>query len=1146
VNSASLEPDPLDQLADAFLERLRRGERPELTEYTRQFPDLAERIRKLFPALMVLEEFGSVDGPPAGSEVARAALKGHIPARLGEYRILREVGRGGMGIVYEAVQESLGRHVALKVLPFHSLLGPDRVERFRREARAAARLHHTNIVPVFGVGEQDGIHYYAMQFISGQGLDDVLQEVRRLRRSERANPSRLNYLAASVAEGLLSGQFPDSSTSHESDGNKDGCNKKGVESKKKESEPGTISSTMDPKSPDPSLFSYSSLSSQPEAQYYRSVAEIGTQVADALAYAHREGVLHRDIKPSNLLLDTSGRVWVSDFGLAKAEDSDDLTQTGDMVGTLCYMAPERLQGQADPRSDVYGLGVTLYEMMTLQPAFTESNRGRLMERIAQQEPISPRKLDGRIPRDLETIVLKAMAKEAALRYSSAEALAQDLRRVLADRPIQARRASPVERTWRWCRRNPLVASLVGLVAVLVLAVAGSIGWAARDRAARDIALDEQVGRDLDEATARIENGKWPEALTAVDQAEKLLTAANHRKFPPRLLELQKDLTLAQHLEDIYAQPKTEEFYLGNEPDKAYTEAFAKAGIDVAVLSVAEAVERMHGRSIRRELARALDFWSYMRQRTGNQRAPDWKELVEIAEAIDPDPERNSIRQARRRRDPKALEMLASSADFVRLSPETVLLLAVALYDSGGKEQATGLLRQAQRQYPEDWWISATLGWWCLTAHPPQYEEAIRFITASIAVRPRNPYSLHALGNALMGKLAYEEAVGTFSRAIQLKPDYWDAWWRREDAYLKLGQRERALRDYSSLISQNPKEFMGWFSRGSTYNKLFQYDKALDDFTEAIKLEPNNVLALVSRGWTYNELHHYDKAIDDFNKAVKLNPKDVVALHDRGWTYNELHQHDKALDDYSKAIELDAKDVWARTNRGSTYFELHQNEKAFADLNEAVKLDPKNAWALTNRGWTYNKVQQYDKALDDLNKAIELDPVGSWAWINRGWAHRGLGRWDKALADYREAIRIKPSLAAEANQLAWQLATDRDPKQRDGRQAEAFAQLAVQAAPTDANYQRTLGAAHYRARNWKETVAALEKSMELRKGGDGFDWFFLAMAHWQQDHKGEAHKWYDQAVQWLAKNKQTNHRNDDELHRFQAEAADLLGVKDMKD
>src|SRR4029077_2884858 len=180
-------------------------------------------------------------------------------------------------------------------------------------------------------------------------------------------------------------------------------------------------------------------------QYARSVALVGVQVAEALDYAHRQGVLHRDIKPSNLLLDGQGTVWVTDFGLAKATDSDDLTRTGDIVGTVRYMAPERFQGKADQGNDIYGLGITLYEMLTLRPAFEDSDRARLIDRVAHEEPPRPRKLDPHIPRDLETIVLKAIAKEPDRRYASADAMAEDLRRFLADRPIRARRVSSLEK-----------------------------------------------------------------------------------------------------------------------------------------------------------------------------------------------------------------------------------------------------------------------------------------------------------------------------------------------------------------------------------------------------------------------------------------------------------------------------------------------------------------------------------------------------------------------------------------------------------------------------------------------------------------------------------------------------------------------------
>src|SRR5579883_2268991 len=455
MNDAELRRNPVEQLAEEFLERFRRGERPALSEYTRDHPELADEIRELFPALVLLEESappGAGQGGPCGQPTA----DGRVLERLGDYRIVREVGRGGMGIVYEAVQEALGRHVALKVLPYQAAADPLRLQRFRREARSAARLHHTNIVPVFDVGEFGGVHYYAMQFIQGQSLDEVLQELRRLRaRKASPAPPPIHALTTTLAGSLLNGQFQNVEAANPS-----------------AAEPTTlrpIAPAGNPETP-VSQPARSEFSSDSDFHFYRSAARVGLQAAEALAYAHGQRVLHRDIKPSNLLLDLQGTAWITDFGLAK-EEGDDLTREGDLVGTLRYMAPERFDAQSDPRSDLYSLGATLYELVTLRPAFAETDRARLIQRITQEEPPRPRKLDPSVPRDLETIVLKAMAKEPDHRYQLASEMAEDLRRFLADRPIRARRASVGERVWRWCRRNPAIACLTGLVAGLVLTVA---------------------------------------------------------------------------------------------------------------------------------------------------------------------------------------------------------------------------------------------------------------------------------------------------------------------------------------------------------------------------------------------------------------------------------------------------------------------------------------------------------------------------------------------------------------------------------------------------------------------------------------------------------------------------------------------------
>jgi serine/threonine protein kinase len=498
--SHEAERDPVEALAAEFVERQRRGEHPSIEEFTREHPELAEEIRDLFPTIAALEGWKLDKAHARPSPVAAEAGK---LSYLGDYRIIREIGRGGMGIVYEAQQESLGRHVAVKVLPPGPLQGEKQQRRFEREAKTAARLHHTNIVPVFGVGAQDGLHYYVMQFIRGVGLDAVIQAMRSNepdRQPPTVNPPDLaaaapdnpicSFTAGQAASALRCGNFrqvPQDQTDDKGNGSFTGtfaapsaltsCRvhngpkggpEAGACTEIYQSKPITDEQTTGliplPQVPGP----------QPPRlakAYWRAVAQLGRQVASALDYAHSQNVLHRDIKPANLLLDATGTVWVADFGLAKVLEQDTATNTGDIVGTLQYMAPEQFQAATDARSDICSLGLTLYELLTLRPAFQDSNRSRLIHQITQKEPPRLRQINPAIPRDLETIVLKASARDPGRRYQSAKELHDDLQRFLEDRPIHARRVGYAERLGRWCRRNPAIACLTTLAVSLLLLVA---------------------------------------------------------------------------------------------------------------------------------------------------------------------------------------------------------------------------------------------------------------------------------------------------------------------------------------------------------------------------------------------------------------------------------------------------------------------------------------------------------------------------------------------------------------------------------------------------------------------------------------------------------------------------------------------------
>jgi WD40 repeat protein/serine/threonine protein kinase len=452
--------DLIDRLAEEFAARYRAGERPAVDEYTNRHPHLAAAIRELLPAMIEIEHVkeGLDDEPVTPAPP---------PRQLGDFHILREVGRGGMGVVYEAEQVSLGRHVALKVPSAKTLRDPKQRRRFEREARTAAKLHHTNIVPVYGVGEHEGTPYYAMQFIQGRGLDEVIEELGRMGSgggTPASAPSpQQSASARDVAQSLMTGEFhPADSDTDENAAHVRRAAAAPVAETVAQSASATLPERSDPGTGRPAK----------KLTYWQSVARVGAQAADALEHAHRQGVVHRDVKPSNLLLDLAGTVWVTDFGLAKADDRQDVTHAGDLLGTLRYMPPEAFEGKADARGDVYGLGLTLYELLVLRPAYDEPDRRRLVKQVTEAAAAPLRKLRPEVPRDLETVVHKAIDRDPAHRYPTAGELAADLQRFLDDEPIRARRQTVPERAWRWCRRNPAVAALVGVSVVAVLALVG--------------------------------------------------------------------------------------------------------------------------------------------------------------------------------------------------------------------------------------------------------------------------------------------------------------------------------------------------------------------------------------------------------------------------------------------------------------------------------------------------------------------------------------------------------------------------------------------------------------------------------------------------------------------------------------------------
>lgn len=521
----------LYDIVEDLTQRLQRHEAVDLRHVVAEHREHAEQLKQILPALEILAELGSTAGEDS---LAVSPLAGgrsphdETPGTLGDFRILREIGRGGMGVVYEAEQISLDRRVALKVLPLAGMLDPRRLQRFKNEARAAAGLHHPGIVPVHAVGCERGVHYYAMQYIEGVTLAQVIANERNHLPPFAGSQGRIQDSGFGIrgtrnlhplgrgGRGGARGPVMERPGDNEDRGSKLVDRPTPVVPR---------SSIRDPRSSTivAAVSTENGRDRTRAPDRCRTIADWGIQIAEALEYAHSVGVIHRDIKPANLILDETGRVWIADFGLAQLETDAGLTMTGDVLGTLRYMSPEQALGErglVDQRSDVYSLGLTLYELLTRTPAFAHANRRELLQRIANDDPTPARSIVPSIPIELETVVQKAIEKDPATRYATARDLADDLRRFLRELPIRARRASRADQMRKWARRNRgFVRMAAVFTAVLTVAVVTATFLVERARHETRVV---QLAHEADQR--RLETEQAPRRLhqyvTAINLADR--------------------------------------------------------------------------------------------------------------------------------------------------------------------------------------------------------------------------------------------------------------------------------------------------------------------------------------------------------------------------------------------------------------------------------------------------------------------------------------------------------------------------------------------------------------------------------------------------------------------------------------------------
>ena len=1016
--------DRIAELLGAWQERREAGVFEDPESVIAAHPDLADELRAHFLAAQAVEQ----------AYAETRFLRGDAPRRIGDYEIVREVGRGGMGIVYEAFQTSMRRRVALKVLFPAVTHSKHAVRRFQREARTAGRLQHTNIVPVYALGSEAGVWFYAMELIEGDSLAHVLKALRGIGNSP-----------GSGHETILSGRVIDTAPTDAS----------ADEEPTHEAEPP---------------------GSTPEAgpNYYRRVASMFAGVADALASAHTAGVIHRDVKPSNLMLDRQGRLKLLDFGLARMIDgSGGMTVTGEVIGTPVYMSPEQARARADEidhRTDVYSLGATLYEMLTLRPPFAGGEFAEVYRQILTTDPLSPRSHNGQIPKDLETIVLKAMEKEPSSRYADAGDLTHDLRAFAEGRSIGARRVGPVERLWRKAKRHKALTTasvllLGALLTALLLARRASEEEARRRMVEYELLVQEAtavlprdhgagearggVAASLFERAVAIDPERTEAyvglALTSGRSAEQRLAAvasAEARGIAPSTAVRLRAAVLheagrrdeARAAEDGLPEPPVapeplESLLLG-------IRAHQRADTQVALAYLANAVAGAPPDSL----------VAYVARRT---RAPLLARLGRLQEALD-DLQATRARGDRGIRSTvltaslwRRLGQTEKAESLIEATLEGELLTAPAWHvfleecqrqgerawaeragergvaahpDDGplralhgftlsqwrGYREALALQEEGARLQPDDGRIHALLA---LTRAELGMGDAARAsIERAVELAPDDPWVRQLQAGVLRVAHRLDEAYAATDRVLELDPNWPNAHEMRAAIRREQGRLGEALESAEVAVGMAPTRASAHDTHGTVLRALGRKEDAVEAHARAVALAPDVPTFHYNLGCAHFELRDFEAALRSFECAAAERPDFKAAVYFHAHTLGHLDRYEEALEGLQRVQALDpeheARKVW--TEIGMARWALGQRDAALDALRHALDADPEFVHARANLAGLLMQLGQHEQALTECDRALAQRPDLGVVWHHKGEAHRALGEPQKALEAYAQA------------------------------------------------------------------------------------------------------------------------------------------------
>ncbi len=892
-----------------------------------------------------------------GKAVVVPARAGEAPGRVGDYRILREVGRGGMGVVYEAIQEPLQRRVAVKVL---LSIGEDtaKVERFRREASAAARLSHPGIVRVYGAGESGGAYFYAMEFVEGKSLAALAGE-------RRFAP-------------------------HEA-------------------------------------------------------ARLVIEAADALHYAHENGLVHRDIKPANLMLDPTGRVLITDFGLVRDEQQGSLTGSGQILGTPRYMSPEQADGRNDSidrRSDVYSLGACLYELLSGKPIFEGDSVALLLRRVLFEDPLPLRRHVPALAVDLETICMKSVSKEPERRYDTALELKQDLERYLAGDPILARPMGPVSRVVRRVRRHPVAAG-AWLAAFLVASAGLGFAWAARvaERAHSGV---------LNRASSLFAQGKPDQAIAAVD--ELLQTAP---RYPPahlaraRMLHRlgRRDEAIADYDRALTLDPRRWEAALERGHVRASRGEWDAALEDTRLALRLDAGEPSIAISLALLLAEAGDPEAADRALAGlpDDLTPDLarataaaRGAVLLARGLAAEA-RDTCRDARRRfgndarllevlgraelacGDPAAaLEPLVEAHALDPHDPRPRVALAQARLERLDFDDALADLEAAAAEAP---------GWhrpWIVRAAIAPPKPALEYARKARTLAPGDPDARLLLARTLARTAAWEEAESV-ARAPQGEDCPPELTCVRAQALLAQGRANESRDLLDRLLAAAPDHPEALARRGAARRASGDREGARADFAAALARRdrsPRAALRAIERAEALFLLHNRKGEVVDRTprldsldsasrycvQALLIQPTDGQTLARLGDALFDRCLWRDALTAYREALAANPLVLDAWLGAGFLLVEvpdLRDPRAARALLDEGLQWLPGAARLHDLSGLLHARERADAEALADFDRAISLDPDLPPAWRHRAVLQRRQGRRDAEAQDLARGRAAPP-------------------------------------------------------------------------------------------------------------------------------------------